>query len=641
MARRPRVARDTAPTTDDAIEMALEAEASGRAPGGTAHALIARQTQLVGWQIATERAAFALKLLTVVVGVVVAVIVAILLTAASHYRGVTVQPFSVPPEMEARGLNGSAVATRVLDKLTAMQAGTNSIRAANTYANSWGDSVEVEIPQTGVSAGELWKFLRSWLGEEVKITGELVRTDTGLQLTARAGGSAAPTITGTEAELDAMLTRAAEAIYADTQPYRHAIYLGRTGRVDEAMAAFERLAATGDETDRKWALAGWSLWLQRVGDFEASVLRAEQALEIDPDFGLARANLGGVLGALGNAERSYVETRAAARFHSADFDPEQGENFAAEMAAVTAENEHDHARARRLYGEAAALDGQNQRGNGLSAAMSMAMTGEVSAGRRMAKRIAAASVADLSGGTVDIVASPLDAYELAAAWFLEDWAETASLMARILPEPTPSVENAGGSMFWKTYTAPRLALALARTGDMDGARAVLARATPGVYWTLIAQGQVAAIVGDVRGSERWFAAAAAAAPSLADAHLAWGRARLERGDTAGAARMFAIAAGRAPRWAAPLKFWGDALLAQGDEAGAVRKYRAAAERAPNWGALHLAWGRALWIQGDHDLARDRWRIAARLDLNPADRAEAARRLTQSGESVTGAPAVSG
>ena len=139
--------------TPDPVELAMEAAADGGAPSEPVRALLENQNRLIGWQIATERAAFALKLLTACVGIVAAVVVATLLISASQYRGLTVQPFSVPPELEARGLNGSAVATRVLDKLTALQAGTVSLRAANSYANSWGDSVEVQIPQTGVSAG--------------------------------------------------------------------------------------------------------------------------------------------------------------------------------------------------------------------------------------------------------------------------------------------------------------------------------------------------------------------------------------------------------------------------------------------------------------------------------------------------------
>lgn len=69
MARQPRAAKAaSAPTSDDPVELAMEAAATGRAPSAAVQALIENQNRLVGWQIATERAAFALKLLTVVVG---------------------------------------------------------------------------------------------------------------------------------------------------------------------------------------------------------------------------------------------------------------------------------------------------------------------------------------------------------------------------------------------------------------------------------------------------------------------------------------------------------------------------------------------------------------------------------------------
>ena len=67
--KRPRRVAAPTPTTDDPLELAMEAAATGRAPSGAVQALIASQNRLVGWQIATGRAAFARKSLTVSVGV--------------------------------------------------------------------------------------------------------------------------------------------------------------------------------------------------------------------------------------------------------------------------------------------------------------------------------------------------------------------------------------------------------------------------------------------------------------------------------------------------------------------------------------------------------------------------------------------
>lgn len=632
MTDQPKSARSRAspaPTTPNALELAMEAAAEGCEPSGPVRALLENQNRLIGWQIATERAAFGLKLLTAGVGIVAAVVVATVLISASQYRGLTVQPFSAPPELEARGLNGSAVATRVLDKLTALQAATVSLRAPNSYANSWGDSVEVQIPQTGVSAGELWKFLRSWLGEEVKITGEVVRVGQGLQITTRAGGQAAAPLLGQEAELEALLDRAAEAIFAETQPYRYAIYLTRSDRIDEALAALERLAAVGDHTDRKWALAAWSLQLQMLGQFEDSIAKAEAALAMDPGFGLARANLGGVLSTIGRAEEAHQQTLLAV--HSIrddrDLDPAIRDAFRFELQGNVLADRHDHLAAVEAYRRAAEGDGRSRRAAALEQAGQIAALHEYGRGRDLARQSGAADSTTGVRGFEN--ATPLDRYEAAACLAQEDWPCVRALLTGVLGEPaatdaaTVAVQHA-----WLTSVAPILALAHARTGDLAAAEAMMARTPTDAYFAMIARARLAALKGDVAGSERGFAQAAAAAPSLADADYYWGRARLERGDQEGAISRLAQASARAPKWADPLKAWGDALAAGGDPRGAARKYQMAAERAPRWGALHLAWGRALDAAGRRRAANARYQAAATMDLTPADRAELERRLIQ-------------
>lgn len=623
--KRPKRTTARGATTPDPIELAMEAAAEGREPSGPVRTLLENQNRLIGWQIATERAGFGLKLLTGFVGVVAAVVVATVLISASQYRGLTVQPFSVPPELEARGLNGSAVATRVLDKLTALQAGTVSLRAANSYANSWGDSVEVQIPQTGVSAGELWKFLRSWLGEEVKITGEVVRVGTGLQVTTRAGGQAAAPLLGEEAELEALLDRAAEAIFAETQPYRYAIHLSRTGRIPESITVLERLSVTGDETDRKWALAAWSLQLQMLGQFEASVAKAEAALAIDPGFGLARANLGGVLGTMGRTEDAYRQNllTADAMRDDTDMNPDISDAFIQEMEGMVLGAQHDHMAAAARYETAAAADGRSQRGVAFRRAVQLAALHEFGRGRELTRH-----TSDQSGGTEEVGAAmtPMDRYEAIVCVMAENWPCVVRAAGTYFAEPdSGSPTYAVERHSWLAAQAPMLAYAYARTGDMAEAERLIALSPADLATPVLERAAIAAIRGDVQASERGFAYAARLTPSLADAPYRWGRARLERGDRAGAIAQLSLAAAKAPRWADPLKYWGDALAAGGDHRGAIRKYRDAAQRAPRWGALHLAWGRALDASGRRADAVERYRMAAGMDLSAADQIEARRR----------------
>ncbi len=70
-----------------------------------------------------------------------------------------------------------------------------------TYANDWGQQgIKLDIPETGVSLTELDDFLREKLGQESHITGEIVRTASGVSLTARTGLDGAESVTGSEAD---------------------------------------------------------------------------------------------------------------------------------------------------------------------------------------------------------------------------------------------------------------------------------------------------------------------------------------------------------------------------------------------------------------------------------------------------------
>jgi hypothetical protein len=152
------------------------------------------------------------------VGLAVAAGIGVMVWDAARSNGLVIEPFSVPPDLAARGLTGQVAASHMLDRLSDLQLQTSTDRPSSTYAIAWDNDIKVEIPETGVSIGELDRFLRHWLGHETHITGDIVRTQTGLAVTARAGQAPARTVTGSEAEMDALVQRAAEAVYAPTQP---------------------------------------------------------------------------------------------------------------------------------------------------------------------------------------------------------------------------------------------------------------------------------------------------------------------------------------------------------------------------------------------------------------------------------------
>ena len=205
----------------------------------------------------------------------------------------------MPAELAARGLNGQTFSSMLLDRLTTLQAQTQSNRALQSYSNNWGDDLKVEIPETGVSLGELRRFLREWLGHDTHISGEVWQSAKGLTITARASGGTGEPVTGPESDLDALMQKVAENIYRVTQPYRYANYLDRDvyhpgfTNVATAEQIYRRLVNDPRPVERAYAWNGLAnlAWTVRSDD-EAALAYYRRADEADPtysgaDFGIA------------------------------------------------------------------------------------------------------------------------------------------------------------------------------------------------------------------------------------------------------------------------------------------------------------------------------------------------------------------
>src|SRR5262249_38163062 len=143
---------------------------------------------------------------------------AFLVWDASHSNGLLIEPFSVPPDLAQSGMTGQVVAAQLLDQLVAMQAQTTSQRAPKSYVNSWDEKgIKLDIPETGVSLAEVYGFLRDRLGHDTRVSGEIVRTQSGIRLTVRAGADGADRVSGPDSDLDGLVLHSAESVYRFTQ----------------------------------------------------------------------------------------------------------------------------------------------------------------------------------------------------------------------------------------------------------------------------------------------------------------------------------------------------------------------------------------------------------------------------------------
>lgn len=637
---RPRRRRQAAPspTTPDPIEIAMEAEARDSSPDSPARQVLVEHRRLIRAQIAQARRQAVRELAIMAFVGVIVLSVSLVVWNASRVSGLVIQPFTVPPALTQRGLDGTAVASLLQDELNRLDAATESGRAASSYRNDWSDKIAVGVEAGGVSLDDAWRFLTRRLGHETLMTGGVSQGPQGLTLVVRTGADPIAPVTGPADDLDTLLRQAAERVYEQTQPYRYSVYLGGVirrlpdGPEREAMQArqtaiLKDLTTGASRVDRAWAYNG--LGLRPWTSARENIPYIEAGLEIDPEHPYMQGNLASRHDSLGHTEIAQAIRRRRLANIGRNLDaltPEVRKrtpfNFQASAhAGVGGFLDAAMASARARAFAPGSTEG---RADAVSQASHLISAHDGSAGSRILRRldladdVAIFATANASNNNVLLPFAALAADQAR-------WVEAATRLQAAdaaAAEQFP-LRDAG----WRpTLIWPQIAYARARSGDLPGAQALIAATPLDCYRCVRERARIAEIAGDRRSADRWFAEAIRQAPSLPFAYAERGQALLARGDGAGAIALFRQAHEKGPRWADPLKFWGDALAAQGDHRGAVRKYRAAAAFAPRWGALHLAWGKALAAQGRAEAAREKNRQAARLDLSASDRAEVVRLL---------------
>lgn len=623
--------------TGAAVAVALDAARRRRGKQDSVDAFLEDQRRLIADQrlhlheqlgsVKLKRFSDRLKIVFELFGALVATAVALFIAGlvwqAAHDRRLVVEPLSAPPDLVARGVTGRVLAARLLDGLAQINADASSGRAPTDYAANWGEEAKVEIPETGVSIGELQRFLSGWLGHETHISGDLVRTVDGrLSLTVRSGDEPGRTYEGAETELPALMKQAAEGAFEATQPYRYTVYLFSHGRKDESLKATQALAeADVPRREKAWAWTQLSNIYTNSGDASAAIAAAQRAISLDADMPIAYFNLSSSWYELGRDEQALrTNQEGIARLHRRlpDVAALAVDYFGPANQSVTADQLGDFAESARLIN--LVLDMPDVEGfrpaltDGY--AYELARNHQVAASRRVGGPGGDATGAMYLFSWGETF---MPAYEQAVA--LDDWAAAAADMDAVIQgaPKQPAIQNT----LVNRFLAPRLAYALARGGQQARAEQLAAALPRDCYRCLIARGWVAAVGRDQTGAETAFDAAERLAPSLPAAWLAQGQSRLARGDRAGAQAAFAEAVKRGPHDADALESWGESLAAGGDLAGATAKYAEAAKHAPRWGRLRLRWGQALARQGRREDARAQFAAAAGMDLSAADRAELA------------------
>lgn len=626
-------ARTRLPGSLDPVEIAVDATRANPAASGPAHTLLERHAALAEadlrhrrLQIAAERTGLLVKALTAAAGIAVTIGVGALCWDAAHARGLVIDAFSMPPDLTAQGLTGQEMASQVQDSLNLMQSQTQSSRAPESFADAWARDISVQIPETGVSIGEVQRLLRGWLGQEKHVSGAVTHTAKGLRLVIRMPNEPASVIDAPAGDTDALAKGAGEALYGRTQGYRYGVWLFQHGRFDDGRKAFERLATSDDPHERGWALEGMNSF---ATTYEDQIQWHRKALEADPNLGLASSNLAASEGNIGHTQAALEAGRQSG---TALRGPGHGE-VSADLAPELARQTEAYAAASiGDYRAAAAawlriLAGPDFYGSHLGSRVALASTyallHDVPEGRRRLAGLPADDLALTLG--MSAYGATCTPYMLLAAE-QQDWHGVLRQAAGLDSFPAPPAgtlpPNDVRSQFPVAYW-PIEAEALARLGRLPEAEALIARTRPDCEPCMRARGRIAGIKGDWAGADHWFDEAIRTNPLIPLAYADKGQSLMDRGRADLALPVLREAIARGPNFADGYNLLAQALLRTGDATGALEAAKKADALAPAWGRNHVLWGEILLHLGKNDQARAQWKIAEGLEMPAGDRARLA------------------
>ena len=624
------------PDTTDSIDIAM-----GRARGSDqARDLLTSQSHLIftqellaradlrhrAWQIIGERVGAILKIMSAVVGALVLIGITAFLWSAHRASGMVMDPFSVPPALDRQGLSGAVVAQQLLDKIAALESGTQSARAASSYENSLSDSKGVVVPYAGVSLGELRREARDWLGSENHVSGDVVQLPgERIAISFRTLGESGR-VEGAQADLNALLDQPALAVFKATQPYRHAIWLSHNGgTTDQFRAIFMQLGKSPDLRDRIWALHGMAN-MASSSDEESKAFE-ERALKLRPGFLPALSNVPSYARRAGHDEeafRLWVTSAKGLLAGEDDYTPSHAKHYGLGAKANAAALTGDLTKAAKLKSEAAeyTADDTNTANGPFEAAEAWSAAHDFPTAKA---QLAAVGYLDPARrAEAEKLTGPQRSLELLLAIATDDFAtqasETLTLIASSSRAAAATTDARVRKNMMETVDSlrPSAAVLLAQAGRTREAREMIAPSPTTNDSVLRARAFVAALSRDP-AADHLFAAAAARTPSLPAAQAMWAEALVRTGRYAEAETQARAALMLGPNSAAAQRLLGEALLAQRKTVDAERAFAAAARIEPQWGAVQMRWAEALWRLGKRDAARARLAAASRMALNPGDR----------------------
>jgi tetratricopeptide (TPR) repeat protein len=518
----------------------------------------------------------AFQLLGVAIAAAVGLTLAIVLRDAFTARSVVVEAFGAPPALASRGLSGTAVAEGLLDKLSVLQNATRSSAAKRNLSNAWTGDIKVEVPETGVSIGELAGMLKKRFGHDQHIGGDLLQTDTGgLELTVRGDRILPKTFAGGAGDLAKLETQAAEYVFGQAEPGLYTAYLDNASRPADAIAFAKAAYSAAPKEDRPYILNAWGNALGNVGaPPTATLVLYRAALKLKPDFWVAYNNVMNATWALGHEEEAWRTSQVM--FKAAGGRPGKAPEYSYQNSDTMSWNLLPWRAGVVANAEANGGIGTGTSANGVSVA-------------DIDMRLHDATEAELQLQTArgDDAGDPTIP---AMSHFVRGrLAADAGDRSRALTEMEAFQAGYANPIVGSNYPGYTCWIAPVEeaAGHPDKADAVLKAAGSFVDCYRF-RGDILDRRGDWKGAQAAYAQAVALAPDMPAGDYSWGLALARHGDLAGAEVKLAAAHQRGPHWADPLKAWGDLLARQGRWKEALGKYDEAVNWAPVWAELRQA-----------------------------------------------------
>jgi tetratricopeptide (TPR) repeat protein len=245
---------------------------------------------------------------------------------------VLIDSFSVPSDLEQRGLNSHVIANDIADEISLMRRYATDVKTTRfspTFNESFPD---LEIPETKLSLNFVIQYLKETLGRApTRINGEIVSSDKAILLNVRiltSNGemveSNVESFRGEMKDFKTLISRATQFIMKHEDPYILARYQYNINELDQALdtvryAAFHNPSDTAYHKEHDyWTYVLWGSILDDKGDTAGALKKFETAVEIDSQNATAYIDWGYALERSKNLPEALAKYQFACAFQNKD-----------------------------------------------------------------------------------------------------------------------------------------------------------------------------------------------------------------------------------------------------------------------------------------------------------------------------------